>query len=251
MRLLLLITMASLSAQARGLAEPSAKAQRFLLARHGETNFNAEGRIQGTLDTSTLTERGIAQAAGLGYYIASTEAKRIKQVWVSPMRRAKQTLAAVNGVCDAARVRLPEVKVRDDLREIELHHWEGRLKTEIFTAEPEGWKQWKEDPTHYVMPGGQAPLPDLWLRAQGNWEALRSTAPSDGAVLVVAHGAVGRCMVACSLGAGIHSYKDERFHFDNCNMVEVAWEPDQPFASHWRKLYTEKAPWEALHATSR
>ena len=34
--------------------EPPQNAQRFLIARHGETNFNAEGRIQGTLDTFQL-----------------------------------------------------------------------------------------------------------------------------------------------------------------------------------------------------
>ena len=67
-----LVTAASaMSSLATG---PSAAARRFLLARHGETNFNAEGRIQGTLDSSQLTLRGIGQAAGLGHYVATHEA---------------------------------------------------------------------------------------------------------------------------------------------------------------------------------
>ena len=55
---------------------PSAAAHRFLVARHGETNFNAEGRIQGTLDSSQLTLRGIEQASGLGHHVATVEASR-------------------------------------------------------------------------------------------------------------------------------------------------------------------------------
>ena len=61
--------------------EPPQGAQRFLIARHGETNFNAEGRIQGTLDTSVLTARGVRQAEELGCYIAQEEAARISKVW--------------------------------------------------------------------------------------------------------------------------------------------------------------------------
>ena len=38
-------------------------ASRFLIARHGQTNWNAEGRIQGTLDTSVLTLNGVQQVS--------------------------------------------------------------------------------------------------------------------------------------------------------------------------------------------
>mmetsp|Transcript_18238 Transcript_18238/g.54225 ORF Transcript_18238/g.54225 Transcript_18238/m.54225 type:complete len:260 (-) Transcript_18238:24-803(-) len=230
-----------LMATARAM-QPSATARRFLLARHGETNFNAEGRIQGTLDASHLTAHGVQQAAGLGAYIARTERARIQRVWCSPMRRARETLAEIEKAC--ADAPLPEATVRHDLREIELHHWEGRLKTEIAAAEAEGWALWRRDPPAYVTPSGAKPLPDLWDRAVGNWAALRED-PADGAVLVVSHGALGRCMVAAALGGGVDTFRTPKFAFDNCNLVEVAWEPDAPAASHWRRLYTEKTPWES------
>ena len=227
---------------------PSAAAHRFLVARHGETNFNAEGRIQGTLDSSQLTLRGIEQASGLGHHVATVEASRIARVWVSPMTRARQTLAAVAGACEAAKTPLPDARVRDDLREIELHHWQGRLKTEIAYEEPDGWKTWKSDPTKYRTPTGAAPLPDLWDRSLGNWDALRADATPDGATLVVAHGAVGRCMVAAALGCGMASFKDAKFQFDNCDLVEVAWDPAAPVASHWRRVYRAPSPWESSDA---
>ena len=63
---------------------------RFFLARHGETNFNAEGRVQGTLDTSVLTLAGIAQASALGQAIAESlaEAER-RAVFAYTAERAK------------------------------------------------------------------------------------------------------------------------------------------------------------------
>ena len=170
--------------------EPPQNAQRFLIARHGETNFNAEGRIQGTLDTSVLTARGVRQAEELGCYIAEEELVRIAKVWVSPMTRARQTLACIEEACGTL---LPEAVVRDDLREIELHTWEGKLKSEVMDT---GWARWKADPAAFVMDDGARPLPDLWARAVGNWAALRRDAP--GCSLVVSHGALGRCMVAAA-----------------------------------------------------
>ena len=94
---------------------------RVFLARHGQTNFNKEERIQGTLDSSTLTVDGIAQVrrgsriqqassrrqngaecahvrrltcrcckqvAGLGYWLTqSAELKQLDRTWCSPMHR--------------------------------------------------------------------------------------------------------------------------------------------------------------------
>ena len=216
--------------------EPPQGAQRFLIARHGETNFNAEGRIQGTLDTSVLTARGVRQAEELGCYIADEELARISKVWVSPMRRARQTLDCIEAACGT----LPDAVVRDDLREIELHTWEGKLKTEVMET---GWARWKADPASFIMDDGARPLPDLWERAVGNWVALRREAPPCS--LVVSHGALGRCMVAAALGGTMDTFRDPRFQFDNCELVEVAWAPGAPAAACWRRLHRARTAWEA------
>lgn len=181
------------------------------------------------------------QAEELGCYIATEEAPRIKKVWVSPMRRARQTLDAIEAVCTSKP--LPAPTVRDDLREIELHTWEGKLKSEVLAT---GWGRWKADPAAFVMDDGARPLPDLWERAVGNWAELRKFAPvAAEATLVVSHGALGRCMVAAALGGSMASFKDPKFQFDNCELVEVAWEPGAAHAACWRKLHGSRTPWEA------
>ena len=167
---LLQLTMrASLLLLVSSLPSSSALSRRILLARHGETNFNAEGRIQGTLDSSFLNLNGVTQAGELGKYLGKAEADTIGRVWVSPMTRARQTLAIAKAVMEGAGCVVPEATVHDDLREIELFEWQGRLKDEIAALEPEVWKAWKADPVGFRMSSDRAPLQELWERACSSW----------------------------------------------------------------------------------
>ena len=155
------------------------------------------------------------------------------------MTRARQTLACIEAACGT----LPAAVVRDDLREIELHTWEGKLKSEVMDT---GWARWKADPASFIMDDGARPLPDLWERAVGNWVEIRRNAP--GCSLVVSHGALGRCMVAAALGGTMDTFRDPKFQFDNCELVEVAWAPGAPAAACWRRLHRARTAWEAAAA---
>ncbi len=135
---------------------------------------------------------------------------------------------------------MPAAVIRDDLREIELHTWEGKLKSEVMDT---GWARWKADPASFIMADGARPLPDLWERAVGNWVEIRRNAP--GCSLVVSHGALGRCMVAAALGGTMDTFRNPRFQFDNCELVEVAWAPGAPAAACWRRLHRARTDWEA------
>ena len=74
---------------------------RILLARHGETPWNAEGRYQGQEDIP-LSAVGIAQATALGERL---RALRIDRALASPLSRARRTaeLALGEGRATAAR----------------------------------------------------------------------------------------------------------------------------------------------------
>ena len=92
----------------------------LLLVRHGETDWNAEGRLQGHTDLP-LNERGRRQAQSLAEELAGQE---IAAVYSSDLARARQTAAVV-----AARLGLP-VAVEADLREKNWGTWEGLTAAE-------------------------------------------------------------------------------------------------------------------------
>ncbi|NUS70473.1 MAG: histidine phosphatase family protein, partial [Ensifer adhaerens] len=64
----------------------------LILIRHGETQWNVAGRLQGRKDTP-LTANGVRQALAIGLRLAERIAHEEKNLtfWVSPLGRARQT----------------------------------------------------------------------------------------------------------------------------------------------------------------
>jgi probable phosphoglycerate mutase len=100
----------------------------LLLVRHGETDWNAEGRLQGHSDRP-LNARGREQARALAERLAGDE---IDAVYASDLARARETAEIVG-----ARLGLPVV-VDADLREKDWGTWEGLTPTEREQVEFEG-----------------------------------------------------------------------------------------------------------------
>jgi len=118
----------------------------FIVLRHGETAWNAQGRIQGHLD-SPLNEEGLAQALLLGDRLAR---EPIAHVYSSDLGRALQTVQPL-----ADRSGLP---VRTDmrLRERNLGVFQGLTGAECERRFPEHYARFRaRDPDH-VMPGGES-----------------------------------------------------------------------------------------------
>lgn len=220
---------------------------RLLLVRHGETNYNAAGRIQGRLE-SELTQTGLEQAEKLGAWVdASSEALAVDRVFVSPKRRTRQTLA---GIESAQRAPLPAAEVRPGLREIELTVWEGSLRSDLAESDPR-WEQWKARPDGFSFEeDGHAPLTDLKRRAAEEWAALVAATPGGSTSLVVAHGAFNRVLVQTALGLPVDDFgfKDGHYAFENCALVELRWEAGQAHASAWRKRYPAPSEWRSREA---
>ncbi len=104
----------------------------ILLARHGETDWNREGRFQGHADPP-LNDAGRAQAAALADALA---ADGIAAVYSSDLRRAAQTAEIV-----AARLGLP-VRRHRGLREIDVGSWSGLTRAEVEQRFPDGFARW-------------------------------------------------------------------------------------------------------------
>jgi probable phosphoglycerate mutase len=97
--------------------------QTIYVLRHGETEWNAEGRFQGALN-SPLTEKGRAQAARQAALLSQLDLSAF-DVRVSPQGRAFETAAIA-----LARL-VPFLRTDDRLREIEVGEWSGQLRKNL------------------------------------------------------------------------------------------------------------------------
>ena len=163
---------------------------RLLLARHGETPWNAEGRYQGQEDIA-LSATGEAQARALGERLRDV---RIDRAVASPLARARRTAELALGEARAGMLSFDE-----GLLEIAHGEWEGLLAAEIRERDPERARAWRDTPHEVRMPGGES-LPQVAERA---WDALSRASAGLGAddtLLVVAHDAVNRVLLCRVLG---------------------------------------------------
>ncbi|HLM53732.1 MAG TPA: histidine phosphatase family protein [Pseudoxanthomonas sp.] len=166
---------------------------RILLARHGETPWNAEGRYQGQIDIP-LSPVGEAQAAALGERLAFVELARAV---TSPLSRARRTAQLALGAA-----RAPMLATEPDLREIAHGEWEGLLASEIDDRDPARLRAWREAPETVLMPGGESLRQVLDRSWQGLARASEGLGPGD-TLLVVAHDAVNRVILCRVFGLPI------------------------------------------------
>jgi probable phosphoglycerate mutase len=160
----------------------------IVFIRHGETDWNRQGLIQGSIDTD-LNEKGHAQAKAVAALLAfRAEEWADFQVIVSPQRRALQTAGYVLGALGRS-----DHGVEHRVRELGFGIWEGKpfweLKdSPVYPADPEGRFFWRPE-------GGES-YEDGVARVN-EWRATL-TRPT----LVISHGAVGRCLMGAVAGLG-------------------------------------------------
>ncbi len=163
---------------------------RILLARHGETPWNAEGRYQGQIDIP-LSPVGEAQAKALGERLQGLE---ITRAVASPLSRAQTTARYALGAGREAML-----LTEPDLQEIAHGEWEGLLASEINDKDPARLRAWREEPDTVLMPGGES----LRQVLDRSWRGLAKAADGlgdDDTLLVVAHDAVNRVILCKVLG---------------------------------------------------
>jgi probable phosphoglycerate mutase len=153
-----------------------------LLARHGQTADNAEGRILGRRDPP-LTATGRAQAERLA---ATLDGAGVVSVWTSPLRRALATAQIVAAALGLA------ATVLDDLIESARGSWEGQPVAEIARATPELHAAFVAGEPSFAFPGGESLLEQRERTAR----ALERVAAGPLPALVVAHAGTIRAALA-------------------------------------------------------
>lgn len=149
-----------------------------LAIRHGQTDWNVQGRIQGHLDIA-LNEAGRAQARSLAVALDGTE---LAAIYASDLQRAQATAAEVARATGASLVLEPA------LRERAFGTFEGLTFPEIEQRWPDDARRWRErDPT--FAPGGGESLVAFHARCVQAAQRLARAHPGQ-AIALVAHGGV-------------------------------------------------------------
>ena len=165
---------------------------RLLLVRHGETDWNRQGRFQGQMDIP-LNARGLQQADAARQLLSEVA---IQRAFTSSMPRSRQTAEAI--LADHPGV---DLSGTDGLREIGHGLWEGRLEEEIAEGWPELLAEWKRAPETVLMPEGES-VQMVWDRSLKAWAEIVASLTNQEVALVVAHDAVNKTILCALLGLG-------------------------------------------------
>ena len=124
--------------------------RRILLARHGQTDWNALGKLQGGTDVP-LNELGRDQARVVGRQLVGSG---IGHVWASDLSRARETAALIASELALTGPAHATPRIEPQLRERAFGVFEGKTRDEIAVAHPEAWQAWQA--RIGAPPGGEA-----------------------------------------------------------------------------------------------
>src|SRR5712675_1914132 len=157
--------------------------------RHGETAWNAEGRLQGTQDVP-LNDLGRRQASQAGRILADLFARdgrdKASLAFVaSPLGRARSTMDFVREV-----LKLPPggYALDDRLREIGYGHWEGSTLAQAQVSHPELYASRERDKWDALPPGGES-YASVQIRMHDWYDSLKAD------TVAVAHGGTARALM--------------------------------------------------------
>jgi broad specificity phosphatase PhoE len=149
---------------------------RFCLIRHGQTDWNLEGRYHGQIDVP-LNEAGRIQAGILAHKLQD---QSISAIYTSDLQRATETAAII-----AAAINQP-IFIEPRLREINQGEWEGQLVEVIQARYAELWQQRTQDPANVRPPGGET-VGEVAERVYSALNDIACLHPT-GCVALVSHG---------------------------------------------------------------
>ncbi len=163
---------------------------RWYLVRHGETEWNRDGRIQGHTDTG-LNDYGRRQMDTLAARLAGC---RFAAVYASDLSRAVESAQAIvegRGIA---------IETDPDLREFSYGEWEGLTTEEAEAQDPEEYaRRMALDAGVFAAPGGEN-TQQLLDRVRRFYECAVERHQSSEDVLIVAHAGSIRALLTCLLG---------------------------------------------------
>lgn len=179
---------------------------RLLLTRHGETQWNAEHRIQGHTDLE-LSERGVKQAEALAERLAGAE---VSAIYSSDLSRASRTAAIIlERMPNGARHIITPL-----LRERNWGIFEGKTWEETEKELPEEIRRLRSHPLDFTPEGGES-RGDVIVRINEFLNTL-VTEHRGERVIAVTHGGVSSLMIKIMIGMDLSNITP--FRVENCSV---------------------------------
>ncbi|HKH75219.1 MAG TPA: histidine phosphatase family protein [Vicinamibacterales bacterium] len=188
---------------------------RVFLVRHGATTLTADDRFAGSSDVP-LGPDGQVQVERLADRLAAAP---LAALYSSPLQRSVTTATVVGRPHGLAPV------LGDGLREIDHGRWEGLRRDEVQRMYPDEYAAWEHDPVHVAPQGGETGKHVLARALPVINDIIRRHAGQS--VLVVAHKATNRLLIAHWLGFDLRTYRDRIEQLPAClNLLDFK-SPDQ------------------------
>ena len=163
---------------------------RIFLIRHGETNWNKEGRFQGQIDIP-LNENGKDQANKTFEFLRNIS---FNKAFSSSMNRPYETAQII--LQDNKNLKIKKI---DSLVEISHGLWEGKLEEEIREKWPALLKNWHHKPEEVIMPEGES-IKDVSERSVEAFDKICLSQKDNDLSLLVAHDAVNKTIICNIFG---------------------------------------------------
>ena len=179
--------------------------------RHGETTYNAEGRLQGQSESSVLSDLGRRQGEATARALIG---KSVEALYASPLRRAAETAEII-----AAALRR-EICTDPRLMEIDVGIFQDQLRADLERDRADALRHWLSGDPDYVIPGGESRR-QLAQRGVAAFEDIRRAGHE--AAVIVAHGGVLVSTIKSLLGIPL---RDPPLALENCSISTLAWHGD-------------------------
>jgi probable phosphoglycerate mutase len=183
----------------------------LLCVRHGQSQLNAEGRLQGQSD-SGLTALGQRQSLAVAEVL---RAEAVDALYCSPLQRAMET---AQPIADA--LGLP-IQTDPRLMEINAGSLQNQLLAELDRLYPEVMTRWHSGDPDYRFPDGESRR-DLMRRGGEAFAAMRQA--GHRRVVVVAHGALLVAAIKAVVGL---PPQENPFSLHNCSITRLEWDDGQ------------------------
>ena len=178
-----------------------------MITRHGETEWNKEGKMQGWRN-SNLTQKGVENAEKLGNSLKNIE---FEYIYCSPLGRAVETAKYIRGNKDT-RIILIEY-----LKELSFGSWEGIENSEIEELYPEQYFNFWNKPHLYEHTDGES-FENLIVRVRKALNEIINNSNGNN-ILIVSHALVIKAIYAIIKSYSLEEFWNPPFMHDTCLTV--------------------------------